>query len=175
VRIRKLEKGDLEIVSSICMEAFTDSVAPSLTSEGIETFGKISSVYGFSNRMEEDNIILVYEDKRRIIGVIELKEGRHLAMLFVDPNFQKKGVGRALISAISPYIKVEKMTVSASLNSVPAYLKYGFIYAGEPDEKVGLKYQPMELELNKALQRTNLSLLLIHPAQSYAAIRVYSW
>jgi len=155
VRIRKLEKGDLEIVSSICMKAFMGSVAPSLSSEGVETFNNIASVDSFSNRMKEDNIILVFEEKEKIKGIIELREGHHLAMLFVDPDFQKQGVGKALISAVSPYIEVKKITVSASLNSVPAYLKYGFAYAGEPDEKSGLKYQPMELELNKALQRTS--------------------
>ncbi|MCF6255927.1 MAG: GNAT family N-acetyltransferase [Gammaproteobacteria bacterium] len=149
MQIRKLEKKDLAGVSSLCMKAFMDSVAPSLSNEGFETFQGIASVDGFSNRMKEDNTILVYEENGKVKGVIELKEGRHVAMLFVVPDFQERGVGRALVSAITPYTRAETITVSASLNSIPAYFRYGFICAGDPDEKSGLKYQPMELELNK--------------------------
>ena len=149
MQIRKLEKKDLAGVSSLCMKAFMDSVAPSLSNEGFETFQGIASVDGFSNRMKEDNTILVYEENGKVKGVIELKEGRHVAMLFVVPDFQERGVGRALVSAITPYTRAETITVSASLNSIPAYSRYGFICAGDPDEKSGLKYQPMELELNK--------------------------
>ena len=155
MQIRKLEQKDLAGVSSLCMKAFMDSVAPNLSIEGVETFQGIASVDGFSNRMKEDNTILVYEENGKVKGVIELKEGRHVAMLFVAPDFQERGVGRALISAITPYTRGETITVSASLNSISAYFRYGFICAGDPDEKSGLKYQPMELELNKALQRTS--------------------
>ncbi len=155
MQIRKLEQRDLARVSSLCMKAFMDSVAPSLSNEGVETFQSIASVSGFSNRMKEDNTILVYEENGKVKGVIELKEGRHVAMLFVAPDFQERGVGRALVSAITPYTRTETITVSASLNSISAYFRYGFKCAGDPDEKSGLKYQPMELELNKALQRTS--------------------
>lgn len=155
MQIRKIDKADLNIVSSICMKAFMHSVAPTLSGEGVDTFGKIASVDSFLNRMKEDNVILIYEEIGEIKGVVELKEGRHLAMLFVDLEFQKKGIGKNLVSAVLSYAKVEKITVSASLNSVPAYLSYGFINVGQPDEKSGLKYQPMELELNKAFYRAS--------------------
>lgn len=155
VQIRELEQKDLERVSALCMNAFMISVAPSLSNVGVETFQSIASVGGFSSRMKEDNIILVYEKNEKIKGVIELKEGRHVAMLFVAPDSQKRGIGRALVSAIMPCTRAEIITVSASPNSIPAYFRYGFICTGDPDEKSGLKYQPMELELNKALQRTS--------------------
>lgn len=149
MQIRKLEQKDLSRVSSLCIKAFMDSVAPGLSNEGVETFQSIASVGGFSKRMKEDNTILVYEENGKVKGVIELKEGRHVAMLFVIPDSQERGVGRALVSAIIPYTRAETLTVSASLNSITAYSQYGFINVGDPDEKSGLKYQPMELELNK--------------------------
>jgi len=89
-------------------------------------------------------------------GVIELKEGRHVAMLFVDPESQNKGIGSELFSEVMAYARTEIITVSASLNSVSAYLKYGFVCTGEPDEKSGLKYQPMEFELNKSSKKDAL-------------------
>ncbi len=146
MQIRQLEEKDLVTVSALCIDAFSVAVAPSLPHEGVETFKSIASVDSFLGRMSKDNTILVYEKNGSVIGVVELKEGRHVAMLFVSPDCQKKGVGRELFSAILPFVRAEIVTVSASLNSVPAYLKYGFTCAGDPDEKSGLAFQPMELE-----------------------------
>lgn len=148
--IRKLTQEDLLAVSALCMDAFMNSVASTLSSEGIRTFQRIASVTDFSKRMKEDNDMLVYEDKGHIKGIVELREGRHVAMLFVAPDAQCQGIGRALISAIIAYSRVNTITVKASLTSVPAYLQYGFKCVGEPAEKSGLKYQPMELALDKS-------------------------
>lgn len=146
MKIRQLEQKDLVTVSALCIDAFSMAVAPSLSHEGVETFKSIASVDSFLDRMSKDNTILVYEKNGSVIGVVELKEGRHVAMLFVAPDCQKRGVGRELFSAILPFARVETVTVSASLNSVPAYLKYGFTCSGDPDEKSGLAFQPMELK-----------------------------
>ena len=151
--VKKIEQQDLARVSSICMAAFMHSVAPSLSNEGIDTFRGIASVESFSTRAKGDNTILVFEDEGIVKGVIELKEGRHVAMLFVDPESQKEGIGSKLIASVMAYAVTDTITVSASLNSVPAYLKYGFVCSGEPDEKSGLKYQPMALELHNSSKK----------------------
>jgi GNAT superfamily N-acetyltransferase len=150
--IRKVQPADLPRLSSLCIDAFMGSVASTLTEEGINTFKKIASVDGFANRMEADNKMLACEDGGEVIGVVELKEGRHIAMLFVDPCRQKTGVGRSLISAVLPYTRRAVLTVNASLTSVPAYLSYGFKCTGEAGELAGLKYQPMEMVLDKSIQ-----------------------
>ena len=143
MKVRQLEEKDLVTVSALCIDAFSVAVAPSLSHEGVETFKGIASVDSFLDRMSKDNTTLVYEENGRVIGVIELKEGRHISMLFVSPDYQKKGVGRELFSAILPFVRAETITISASLNSVPAYMKYGFTCAGDPDVKAGLVFQPM--------------------------------
>jgi len=147
--IRKVERADLVCVQAICINAFMESVAPTLTEEGIETFKNIASVSGFAKRMEADNEMLAYEDNGEVVGIIEFKEGRHIAMLFVSPGFQKKGIGGSLVSAILPYARDNLLTVSASLTSISAYLNYGFKCSGVIGESAGLKYQPMEMELDK--------------------------
>jgi GNAT superfamily N-acetyltransferase len=152
VLIRKVEPAELARLSSLCIDAFMGSVASTLTEEGIDTFKKIASVGSFANRMEVDNEMLACEDGGEVIGIVELKEGRHVAMLFVDPSHQKKGVGRSLIAAALPYTRREILTVNASLTSVPAYLSYGFKCTGAVGELAGLKYQPMEMVLDKSIQ-----------------------
>ncbi|WP_415905841.1 GNAT family N-acetyltransferase [Neptuniibacter sp. QD48_55] len=148
--IREMKEGDIEGVSHVCLDAFSDSVAGSLSDEGIATFVAIASSDAFVERMKADNRILVAEGKNsEILGVVELKEGRHIAMLFVTPSQQKGGIGRKLIIAALKYARSETVTVSASLPSVPAYQKYGFKLKGDVGELSGLVYQPMEILINQ--------------------------
>lgn len=144
MQIRLIDEKDAVAVSALCIDSFSVAVAPSLSLEGVETFKNIASENSFLERMTKDSTILVCEEHGSIIGVIELKRGQHIAMLFVSPDRQETGVGRALFSAILPFVTEETVTVSASLSSIPAYLKYGFVYAGDQDEKSGLVFQPME-------------------------------
>lgn len=149
--IRAMTTDDLPRASQICMDAFMTSVAVTLSQQGIDTFRQIAAPESFRTRLEDDNTMLVYVDGDDLLGVIELKAGRHLAMLFVDPLHQGRGIGRQLVAAILKQAETERITVSASMNSVPAYLGYGFQCCGEVAESAGLIYQPMQIVLATAL------------------------
>ena len=153
--IRKMEEKDLEAESEICMDSFLQSVASTLSDEGITTFSNIAARDAFLDRMRGDNLMLVAENNENVEGVIELKEGRHVAMLFIRPKSQKSGIGRKLLISALNHAKVETVTVSASLSSVAAYENYGFELSGEVAESAGLVYQPMKLKLNKAMHATS--------------------
>jgi len=150
--IREATAEDLQSIKAVCISSFMESVAPTLEEEGVKTFQGVASVTGLKSRMVEDNEMIVYEDNHEIVGFLELKEGRHIAMLFVSPKFQNKGVGKSLIVAMCEHARSDVITVSASLTSVSAYLGYGFENAGVASESAGLKYQPMEMKLNKAIK-----------------------
>ncbi|KEA61757.1 acetyltransferase, GNAT family [Marinobacterium lacunae] len=107
--------------------------------------------------MNEGNVMLVAESGEEIEGIIELKDGRHIAMFFVKPEKQMQGIGKQLLSSVLTYARFDTVTVKASLSSVPAYVKYGFEMAGDIAESSGLVYQPMEFELNKPVQLTALA------------------
>ena len=145
--IKEIEQGDIQDVSSIVVAAFLDAVADGLSQEGVATFMEISKPEAFAQRMHEDNLMLVYQADGEIMGMIELKEGRHVAMLFVSPNHQRQGIGRELVRAALKHSRVHSVTVSASLSSVPAYQSYGFDVVGAEEEKQGLRYIPMKIEL----------------------------
>lgn len=154
MKVRKIEDKDIDAVSEICMASFSKSVVGTLSEDGALSFSKIAASEAFLSRMREDNVILVAERDEVIKGVIELKEGRHLAMLFIEPEHQSKGIGRKLLLAALGHARESTVTVSASLSSVPAYRKFGFKCKGGIGESAGLVYQPMEIELNKSTQPT---------------------
>lgn len=145
--IRPLTHADLLTASAVCLDAFIASVAPTLGEEGIATFRTIAATDAFATRMAQDNLILLAECDERVAGLIELKQGKHLAMLFVAPEHQRQGVGRQLLAAVLPHVRGDLLTVTAALPSVTAYLDYGFECCGDIGQSAGLTYQPMQQHL----------------------------
>lgn len=142
--IRPLQPTDLASVSELTLRAFMHSVASTLPPEGVAFFEQLATVEAYRQRMQEDNVFYVFEQGGQVQGVIEFKQGRHIAMMFVVPVCQRKGIGRALVETVLPHARQSTITVSASLPSVAAYQKYGFKITGEQAESHGLIYQPME-------------------------------
>lgn len=145
--VRKMRVEDVHAVSKMVVASFGASVADSLSDEGVSTFMGLSAADAFTKRMAEDNSMYVYVESEAIQGMVELKEGRHVAMLFVSPEMQGRGVGRALIYKAVSQRRVSSLTVKASLSSVPAYKKYGFEVTGAEAEEMGLRFIPMRLDL----------------------------
>ena len=144
-----MQKDDAEEVSKVVVSSFLYSVADHLPDEGIATFMDISSPESFRKRLNEDNLMFISESVDGIKGIVELKEGRHVAMMFVLPEMQCMGIGRELIEEALKYSRTDTVTVNASLTSVIAYEKYGFEIVGPEEVKQGLRYRPMKIELNK--------------------------
>ena len=145
MNIQPLSVKDVDIVSQISLRAFMQSVADTVKPEGVETFTSLAKPEAYRSRMENGNVILSAKEGDQVLGVIELKEGKHLAMLFVDPEYQGRGIGRSLLQALIAHIKGDTMTVKASLPSVPFYQSNGFKLDGEIGEIAGLIYQPLVL------------------------------
>lgn len=147
MRIRNAEDKDLDEINEVCQTAFIHSVASTLTDQGVDAFAEISSAVSFAKRMQQDNQLLVCERNDELLGVIELKEGRHITMFFVRPRAQYQGVGKLLIEKALQLARGQTVTVNASLTSVDAYIHYGFTTTGSIGEISGLRYQPMEIVL----------------------------
>lgn len=147
MKIRKLTHDDLPSASALCLDAFMLAVAPSLSAQGVETFTKVVAVQAFADRMEDDSLKLICDVDGAITGLVELKEGRHVAMLFVAPSWQRRGIGMRLINAALEQARGEIVTVRASLSSVAFYESCGFVLAGDVGSFSGLVYQPMEKRL----------------------------
>lgn len=81
----------------------------------------------------------------RLIGVIATRnQGAHIALFFVDGEYQRRGIGRALFNTILRENNASTVTVNSSVFALPIYKRLGFIQTDEMCMKDGIKYIPME-------------------------------
>jgi len=143
LRTELLKKTDISSVSKLVERSFVDSVASTLSVEGIETFKLGLTPESIRIRLDSGNLFVVCRVREIIVGLGEVRDGNHLNLLFVDPKNQRKGVGRKIFEELLHYIDEREITENSSLNSVGAYKRFGFTELGSPCQVRGIKYQAM--------------------------------
>lgn len=87
----------------------------------------------------------------KMVGMISLRNETHISLLFVDGYYHRRGIGRALINALSDYVKAEvgenKLTVNASPYGVEFYHRLGFQDIGPEKKQDGIIFTPMFLRI----------------------------
>ncbi|MFM8536121.1 MAG: GNAT family N-acetyltransferase [Acidimicrobiia bacterium] len=82
-----------------------------------------------------------------LLGFIAFRVLSHLFNIFLSPEHQRTGVGRALwqcaLAHASSPIAEQDITVNAGLNAVPVYLAFGFIQVGDVIRQHGIAFVPM--------------------------------
>lgn len=134
---------DLFVISVVCLVVFIVVVVFLFSVVGIVIFGSVVVVDVFVVCLQGDNYILVVEQDDCIVGVVELKEGCYLVMLFVDFVCQGKGIGYVLFEVVLLQVCELVLIVCVLFNVVLIYLCYGFVVDGEVGEFNGLVYQQM--------------------------------
>jgi len=89
----------------------------------------------------------VVTDGNQIIGCGAIgpywgrEEESSLFTIFVDPDHQRKGIGRMIMDTLEKdeyFLRAKRIEIPASITGVPFYLKSGYHYKngiGEPDEE----------------------------------------
>lgn len=151
-RIRKAEPAEWETAMELAFKVFLKFEAQDYGPEGIKSFADFVSDERLKNMfLQGEYLLFVAMEKERMIGLISLRSGNHISLLFVDPEYHRRGVGSALIRYMQSYLltttRQQKMTVNASPYGVPFYHKVGFVDTGGETTKEGIIYTPMEFYL----------------------------
>jgi GNAT superfamily N-acetyltransferase len=152
--LRPLESGEDVEVTNLVARSFNEFVASDFSEEGIEEFFKYANARALQKRSEGNHFVLVAESGGVIAGMIEIREMRHVSMLFVDKAFHRKGIGMELFNAALKRIKSDnarpdKVTVFSSRFAVPFYESVGFVQTEEEKVIHGVIHIPMALALEK--------------------------
>ncbi len=156
--LRTMDPGEEVEVSNLVARSFNEYIAPDFPEEGIDEFFNYANPRALRKRSEGSHFVLVAELEGSIAGMIEIREMRHVSMLFVDKAFHRRGIGKELFNAALARIESEprppgNVTVNSSRFAVPFYESLGFVRTQEEKIIHGVIHIPMELVLSPGKTR----------------------
>ena len=136
---------------SLVLSVFDALVAPGFTEQGCKTFRGFVAQYAFSRRPQE-RFTLAALCQGKIVGIIEVINGSHVALFFVSQENQGRGIGKTLMQKAVERCRRDKpglasLTVNSSPNAIKAYESMGFAPTSGEQEKDGIRFVPMTLML----------------------------
>ncbi len=152
ITVRPMLPGEEEQVSDLILRLFQEFVGHEYSQEGQERFTAYVAPAAMRQRSEHDHFMLVAINDEEVVGVIEIRQARHLSLLFVDQRFQRRGIARELLAQALTRVRSENPTldclsVNASRYAVPAYERLGFRTIAAEEIVHGIISTPMQLVL----------------------------
>lgn len=152
--IRSFRPGDEKALSHLVRTVFMHYIAPDYSQEGIDEFLHYVSEYNILERIIEGNhYILTAIHGHTLVGIIEIREFRHISLFFVNGKYHGQGIGHQLIvkaaelcRAMNPLLL--RVSVNSSPFAVPVYIHLGFMIEGNEMEKKGIRFTPMSYSLD---------------------------
>jgi len=153
MNIREAASQDMSELSALAVLLSEKYVTPELPQSAAVSFLESLKPDRIGNNLQNGFQYHVAEEASDIIGFIGIKDNKHLYHLFVSDDYQRKGIARQLWyvakRACIANGNREGFTVNASLYAKPVYEKFGFVPLSGPQEKNGVIFVPMKLEVSK--------------------------
>lgn len=151
-RVRKARNEEWETAMELAFRVFLKFEAMEYGPEGIHNFAEFLTDERLKKMfLQGQYLLFVAVEGDKIIGLISLRSGNHISLLFVDNEYHRRGVGKALVKYLQEYMLFHtrhvKMTVNAAPYGVPFYHRIGFRDTGIETKKDGIIYTPMEFYL----------------------------
>lgn len=152
ITIETLEAGREAEAEALVLAVFDAKVAPGFSPQGRDAFYEFIRQSAFSRRPGDGFALAALHDDR-VVGVIEVVDGSHVALLFVSTECQGMGIGQALMHKAEGRCRennrgLAALTVNSSPNAVEAYRRMGFTPLGEEQERDGIRFVPMTKPLS---------------------------
>ncbi len=155
--IRRIDKKEWEDAMQLAWDTFLIFEAPDYGKDGIESFRSFIRD-PVLKRMFIMGEYLAYgaflRSTGEMVGILGVRGYNHVSLLFVQADFHLQGIGRSIVNR---YIndarkkRIRRITVHSSPFAVEFYHKVGFKDIDKEIVADGIRYTPMELELNYLL------------------------
>lgn len=148
MKIRPAKQDEWESAMALAWRTFLHFEASDYTPQGVDSFLDFISDTTLNRMFLMGNYrLFVAVEEEKIVGLISLREGNHISLLFVDEKYHRRGIGRALLNYAARYLYEEKGKIFCTVNAAPYavefYKKIGF-HAVKPEEsKDGIRFTPM--------------------------------
>jgi GNAT superfamily N-acetyltransferase len=152
VVISEPSNTDAPACFDLVKRVFNACVASDYSAEGIASYYDFITPQYVQNWRKENRICLVAKAGEKIVGIIDVRDGYHITMFFVDVEYQKKGIGRTLLDKAVALCRQcnpapSVIEVHSSPFAVGIYSRLGFDKKGEEQEIKGIRFTTMELNV----------------------------
>ncbi len=146
VSYRPMAPGEEPQVFGLVERVFNEFVRDDFTREGIDEFFRAASSMIFDH--PAGHSILVAAALGKVVGMINVKDNRHISLFFVDKARHGKGIGRALLHHAIEHCSLHApenntIDVNSSLHAVPIYEKLGFRRTKSEQTMNGIRFVEM--------------------------------
>lgn len=150
--VRNAYHSDWDGAMKLAWNTFTRFNAPDYSQEGIENFYKFVNDDMLRKMFLAGHYqLFVAVEGEKCVGMLSIREKKHISLLFVDGDYHRYGIASALLAFVRRYALdeegVDSLTVNASPYAVGFYHKKGFLNLSDETEMDGIRYTPMELIL----------------------------
>lgn len=151
---RLMRPGEEAEISELVVSVFNEFIGCRYPPEGVREFFDYVEPSSLRERFLSNHFTLVASRDERIVGVIEVRDGSHICLFFVDTRLHGQGVGRGLFERALEMCRENRpdcavIDVNSSPNSVETYEKLGFHTTGSERTINGITFIPMVLEIKK--------------------------
>ena len=115
--VRFAYHSDWDGAMKLAWDTFVKFNAPNYSDEGIENFKKFVNDDMLRKMFIAGHyqlFVAVEDDK--YVGMLSLREKKHISLLFVDGDYHGNGIGSALIKYVSKYVLEEEGIDNLTVN-----------------------------------------------------------
>lgn len=151
-QIRLMESGEEAPVCKLVERVFITNEASEISQQSISLFLSYANPVRMAERVAQDFcFVLVAVQADQLIGMIEVRNYNHIALLFVDDEHQRQGIASSLLEVAIEKCReknatLRRITVNASPYGLPVYAHWGFHPIGEEIEVDGMLFTQMALD-----------------------------
>lgn len=150
--IRTATPADSELISKLVSQLSEKYITNEFSSKGRESLLKSMTPAAIKTYIQSGYRYHVAMLENKLVGVVGVKENRHLYHLFVDENHQRQGIASELWRVASQVCLDEGnpgvFTVSSSTYAKAVYEHLGFVAKSGPQNKNDVIVIPMRLTIN---------------------------
>ena len=153
MQIGRIGPAKLREALDLVWEVFEKYEAPVYEEMGIKTFRHFIEYGNMVEKVNQGEMIFwgCYLNNY-LVGVIALRTGQHISLLFVREKFHRLGVARRLVRvAVSHLVnqepEIRAVTVNSSPFAVEFYKKIGFVPLGPERTEDGIRFTSMRMSI----------------------------
>lgn len=151
MQICKISQRNLRDALELVWEVFEKYEAPDYEEMGIATFRHFIEYHNMVEKIHQGEMRFwgCYQNND-LAGVIALRMGQHISLLFVREEFHHLGMATKLMNVAIDAVAAERpqiraVTVNSSPYAVGFYRKMGFVPLGPEQKADGIRFTSMRL------------------------------